>query len=47
MQNFKITAQFCMYSFADLNVAHCVKLTFFEGKLGGFLVIGSKNLVTM
>ena len=39
MQNFKINAQVCIYSLADLNIGHCVELTFFEGKLNGFLVI--------
>ena len=35
MKNLKINAQVCIYSF----VAHCVELTFFEGKLDGFLEI--------
>ena len=40
MQNFKINAQVCIYSLADLKIlGHCVELTFDEGKLGGFLVI--------
>ena len=26
------------YSLADINLDHCVELTFFDGKLGGFLV---------
>ena len=39
MQNFKINAQVCIYSLADLKIlGHCVELTF-EGKFGGFLVI--------
>ena len=33
MQNFKINAQVCKYSLVDLNINHCVELTFFGGKL--------------
>ena len=40
------SAQVCIYSLADLNIGHCVELTFFEGKLGGFFVVKiKKNLV--
>ena len=28
-----------MYSLADLNIGHCVELTFFESKLGGIFVV--------
>ena len=40
IQNFEIhlNAQVCICSLADLNIGQCVELTFFEGKLGGFLV---------
>ena len=41
MLNFKINAQVCTSSIADLNLGHCVELTFCESKLGGFLVIRS------
>ena len=34
MQNLKKNAQVCLYSLADLNIGHCVELTF-EGMLGG------------
>ena len=33
MQNLK-NAQDFIYSLADLNIGHCVELTFLEGKLG-------------
>ena len=36
MQNLK-KGQVSKYSLADLNIGHCVELTFFAGKLGGFL----------
>ena len=39
MQNFKINAHVCIYSLADLNVGHCVELTFLEGKFGRFLML--------
>ena len=39
MQNFKKNAQVSIYSLADLNIGHCVELTFFEGKLGGIYVV--------
>ena len=32
-------AQVNIYSLADLNIRHCVELTFFEGKLDGFFVL--------
>ena len=32
----KKNAQVCMYSLADLNIGHCVELTFLEGKLGRY-----------
>ena len=32
-------AQVSIYSLADLNIGHCVSLTFFEGKLGGIFVV--------
>ena len=35
MQRLK-NAQVSIYSLADLNKGHCVEVTFFEGKLGGF-----------
>ena len=35
----KKNAQVCIYSLADLNIGHCVELTFFEGKLGGIFVV--------
>ena len=35
----KNRAQVNIYSLADLNIGHCVELTFFEGKLGGFFVV--------
>ena len=34
----KKNAQVCIYSLADLNIGHCVELTFLEGKLGWFLI---------
>ena len=37
MQNFKKNAQVYLYSLVDLNIGHCVELTFLEGKLGWFL----------
>ena len=39
MQIFFLNAQVCMHSVADLNIGHCVELTFFNNKLAGFLVI--------
>ena len=36
IQNLKKNAQVSIYPLADLNIGHCVELTFFEGKLGGF-----------
>ena len=39
MTNFKINAQVCIYS---LTLGHSVELTFFEGKLDGFLVMRVK-----
>ena len=39
MYNFKINAQVCKYSLADLNIGHCVEFAFFEGKLDRFLVL--------
>ena len=30
-------AQVSIYFVADLNIGYCVELTFYEGKLGGFL----------
>ena len=39
MQKFKKNAQVCIYSLADLNIDQCVELTFFEGKLGRFLIL--------
>ena len=39
-QSFKINARFCiLYSLADLNIGHCVELTFREGKLVIFLML--------
>ena len=32
-------AQVCIYSLADVNIFHCVELTFLEGKLDWFLVL--------
>ena len=39
MQNFsnKKNAQMSLYSLADLNIGHCVELTFLESKMGRFL----------
>ena len=34
MHTFVLNAQVCIYSLADLNIGHCVKFTFLEGKLG-------------
>ena len=31
--------QVCIYALADLNIGHCVELTFLEGKLGRFLML--------
>ena len=39
LQNCFLNAQVCMYSLADLNIGHCVELTFLEGKLGRFLML--------
>ena len=39
MHNLNKNAQVSIYSLADLNINHCVELTFFEGKLGGILVV--------
>ena len=39
----KKNAQVSIYSLADLNIGHCVELTFFEGKLGGFLEVKIKK----
>ena len=40
MQKFYLkNAQICKYSLADLNIDHCVALTFLEGKLGRFLML--------
>ena len=36
---FEKNAQVGIYSLADLNLGHCVVLTFFEGKLGGFFMV--------
>ena len=33
MQNSKRSAQVCINPLADLNIGHCVELTFLEGKL--------------
>ena len=30
----KKDAQVCIYSLADLNICHCVEVTFLEGKFG-------------
>ena len=30
--NFKVNAQICIYSLADLNIVDCLKLTFFDDK---------------
>ena len=38
MQELKKDAQVSIYSLADINISHCVELTFFEGKLGRFFV---------
>ena len=46
MQNFKRNAQVCIYSLADLNIGHCVELTFLEGKLGWFLILTFLKLKT-
>ena len=39
MQNLKKMHRLtvCIYSLADLNIGHCVELTFLEGKLGRYL----------
>ena len=40
MQNFIFkNAQVSIYSLADLNIGHCVELTFPENKLGRFLML--------
>ena len=39
MQNLQKNAQVFIYYLADLNIGHCVELTFLEGKLGGFFVV--------
>ena len=41
LENFQKNAQVSkyMYSLADLNIGHCVELTFFKGKLGEFFVV--------
>ena len=38
MHNFKIIAQDCIYSIAYLNISYCVEHTFFDGKMGIFLI---------
>ena len=40
----KINAQVSIYSLADLNIDHCIELTFLEGKLGNICEIYA-NLV--
>ena len=35
----------CIYSLADLNISHCVQLTFLEFKLGRFLILTILNEV--
>ena len=47
MQNFKKKGQISIYSLPDLKIGHCVELTFFESKLGGFFVVRTKNLVRL
>ena len=39
MQNFKINAQVCKYSLSDLNIGHCIELTFLDGKLDRSLMV--------
>ena len=39
MQNLKKNAQVSIYSLEDLNIGHCIELTFLEGKLGRFLML--------
>ena len=39
MPNFKFNAHVCKNSLADVSKEYCVELMFFEGKLGGFLMI--------
>ena len=41
-QNFKKNAQVSIYTLADLNIGHCVELTFFEGRLVIFCGKGLK-----
>ena len=43
MQIFFKNAQVTIYSLADINVGHCVKMTLFERKLGGFFVLKVKE----
>ena len=43
LYNFEINIQVCINPLADLNIGHCVELTFFEGKLDGFLVVRVLN----
>ena len=47
MQNlYKKNAHVSIYSPADLNMGHCVQLTFLKGKLGRFLILTFfKNLL--
>ena len=39
----KKNAHICIYSLADLNLGHFVESTFFEGKLGRFLMLTFLN----
>ena len=39
MQNIKKCTGKHNILLADLNIGHCVKLTFFGGKMGGFFVV--------
>ena len=43
MTNLK-KAQVSTYSLADLNMGHCVELTFFEGKSARFLMLALVKL---
>ena len=45
MKNFKINAQVCILSLADLNLCHCVKLKFLECKLGRSLILTFLKLI--
>ena len=44
MQNFKINAQLCIYSLADLKIEHCVEFTFYLS-ITSFLNIQVQNLL--